>query len=42
MADRYNATEVEARWQKKWEETGLYRIREDPARPKFYFLTMRP
>ncbi len=42
MADRYNATEVEARWQKAWEESGLYRTREDPTRPKFYFLTMLP
>jgi len=42
MADRYNPTEVEARWQKHWEETGLYRTHEDPARPKFYFLTMLP
>ena len=42
MADRYNPAEIEARWQERWEETGLYRTREDPDRHKFYFLTMLP
>ena len=42
MAERYNPTEIEARWQKRWEESGLYRTVEDPSRPKFYFLTMLP
>jgi len=42
MAERYNPTEIEAKWQKRWEESGLYRTVEDPSRPKFYFLTMLP
>ncbi|MBC7224219.1 MAG: class I tRNA ligase family protein, partial [Anaerolineae bacterium] len=42
MAKRYNPREIEPRWQKKWEETGLYRTVEDPNRPKWYFLTMYP
>ncbi|MGC8958302.1 MAG: leucine--tRNA ligase [Chloroflexia bacterium] len=42
MAERYHPTEIEARWQKRWEESGLYRTVEDPSRPKFYFLTMLP
>ena len=42
MADRYNPVQIEAKWQKRWEETGLYRAVEDPARPKWYFLTMLP
>jgi leucyl-tRNA synthetase len=42
MADRYNPAEIEAKWQKRWVETGLYSTHEDPDRPKFYFLTMLP
>ncbi len=42
MAKRYNPREIEPRWQKVWEETGLYRTVEDPDRPKWYFLTMYP
>jgi len=42
MSKRYNPREIEPRWQKKWEETGLYRTVEDPDRPKWYFLTMYP
>ncbi len=42
MSDRYVPQEIESRWQKKWEEDGLYRTIEDPGRPKWYFLTMLP
>jgi leucyl-tRNA synthetase len=42
MAERYNPKEIEPKWQKKWEEDGLYRVTEDPNRTKFYFLTMYP
>ena len=42
MAERYNPREIEPKWQKKWEEDGLYRVTEDPNRTKFYFLTMYP
>ena len=42
MADRYVPQDIEPKWQKKWEESGLYATREDPARPKYYFLTMLP
>ena len=33
---------IEAKWQKRWEETGLYRTTEDPTRSKHYALTMLP
>jgi leucyl-tRNA synthetase len=33
---------LEAKWRKRWEETGLYRTSEDPDRPKHYALTMLP
>ncbi len=39
---RYIPTEIERKWQKRWEETGLYRRVEDPTRPKHYALTMLP
>ncbi len=40
MADKYVPQEIEPKWQKRWEDDGLYATREDPARPKYYFLTM--
>jgi leucyl-tRNA synthetase len=39
---KYLPKEIEAKWQKRWEETGLYRTVEDPTRPKHYALTMLP
>jgi leucyl-tRNA synthetase len=42
MKNSYNPTEVEKKWQKKWEETGLYRQKIDHGRPKHYALTMLP
>jgi leucyl-tRNA synthetase len=42
MGKKYNPNEVEARWQEKWAETGLYRQKIDKNRPKHYALTMLP
>ncbi len=42
MSDRYNPQEIEPKWQRIWEEEGLYRTVEDPERPKWYALTMLP
>ncbi len=42
MADRYVPQDIEPKWRKRWEESGLYATREDPSRPKYYFLTMLP
>lgn len=38
----YNPQEIEAKWQKKWEDTHLYRSEVNPGRPKYYALTMLP
>src|SRR5258706_7109219 len=38
----YNHTEIEAKWQKKWEADGLYHADIDPKKPKHYALTMLP
>lgn len=40
--ERYHHLEIEPRWQKKWKETGLYRSKIDPTKPKYYALTMFP
>ena len=37
-----DAQQVEAKWQRYWEETGLFRCDPDDPRPKFYCLTMYP
>jgi len=42
MTDKYIPQQIEAKWQKQWEDDGLYRTVEDPTRPKYYFLTMLP
>ncbi|HEV2359646.1 MAG TPA: leucine--tRNA ligase [bacterium] len=42
MTDSYDPTAIEQKWRARWEADALYRVREDPARPKFYFLTMYP
>jgi leucyl-tRNA synthetase len=40
--DRYNARDAEARWQKIWEERGIFTTPNDDPRPKYYVLEMFP
>ncbi|MGE4164349.1 MAG: leucine--tRNA ligase [Xanthobacteraceae bacterium] len=40
--DRYNAREAEPRWQKTWDERGIFATRNDDPRPKYYVLEMFP
>jgi len=40
--ERYNAAEAEARWQKVWDERGIFAARNDDPRPKYYVLEMFP
>jgi leucyl-tRNA synthetase len=42
MTDRYDPSEIEKKWQRKWEEDGLYEAPDDDPRPKWYLLTMLP
>lgn len=42
MASRYKFAEIEKKWQKKWEETELFKVFEDPHREKRYILEMFP
>ncbi len=41
-SERYNAAEAEARWQKVWDERGIFATSNDHARPKYYVLEMFP
>lgn len=38
----YNPHEIEPRLQKQWEEADLYKVSEDPSKPKKYVLEMFP
>lgn len=42
MSDEYRPQDIEKKWQRRWEETGLYRSVVDPDRKKYYALTMLP
>ncbi len=42
MADPYDPKAIEGKWQARWEADGLYRVRDDASRPKYYFVTMYP
>jgi leucyl-tRNA synthetase len=41
-AERYNAREAEARWQRTWDERDIFATRNDDPRPKYYVLEMFP
>ena len=36
----YNFKEIEDKWQKKWEEEGIYNFKDDPSKEKLYCLEM--
>jgi len=40
--DRYDPSEIEPRWQRRWEADGLYHADIDPDTEKHYALTMLP
>src|SRR5260370_7214456 len=40
--ERSNAREAEPRWQKIWEERGIFRTPNGDPRPKYYVLEMFP
>ncbi|MBN1446051.1 MAG: leucine--tRNA ligase [Candidatus Omnitrophica bacterium] len=40
--EKYNFTEAEDKWQKKWEESGIYKAQFLKDRKKFYVLEMFP
>lgn len=36
MADRYDPSTFEAKWQQRWKDADLFKTREEAGRPKFY------
>ncbi|MDJ0531369.1 MAG: leucine--tRNA ligase [Xenococcaceae cyanobacterium MO_207.B15] len=42
MESRYNATEIEQKWQKTWATSGIDQTPEATDKPKFYALSMFP
>ena len=38
----YDHKAVEAKWQERWEDAGVFRASEDESRPKFYNVAMYP
>jgi leucyl-tRNA synthetase len=42
MDAKYDPGAIESKWQKKWEEWDLFRVKENPGQPKYYLLEMFP
>ena len=42
MESRYNAAEIEQKWQQQWQESGIDKTPEASDKPKFYALSMFP
>src|SRR5712692_6922695 len=40
--DHYQPDEIEPRWQRRWQEAGVFLARRDPAKAKYYVLEMFP
>jgi leucyl-tRNA synthetase len=41
-SDRYPFQDIEAKWQRVWEDAKQFKVTEDPSRPKYYCLEMFP
>ena len=42
MIDKYNFSEIEKKWQTKWEEEDAFKVSEDTDKEKYYVLEMFP
>ncbi|WP_378953734.1 leucine--tRNA ligase [Pelosinus sp. sgz500959] len=42
MNERYNAQDIEAKWQKSWAESGAFKTELNRQRPEYYVLEMFP
>jgi len=42
MSERYNVAATEAKWQEYWQKNKSFKAVTDPARPKYYALSMLP
>src|SRR5687768_7022480 len=39
---QYDFSSIEKKWQGIWQNSGLYKVENDPSKPKFYALYMFP
>ena len=39
---RYDPSTLEPKWQAYWAENNTFDAKEDPTKPKYYVLSMRP
>jgi leucyl-tRNA synthetase len=42
MDEKYNPNTIETKWQNIWEASGLFKVKEDPGKGKYYLLEMFP
>ena len=42
MQDKYNFSEIEKKWQKRWADSNAFKVVEDPDKEKYYVLEMFP
>ena len=42
MVERNDPQELDRKWQRRWEETEIYRPSDDSSRPKYFVVTMYP
>ncbi len=42
MQDKYNPGPIELKWQKIWKDKGLFQVKEDSEKEKYYLLEMFP
>jgi len=42
MENKYQPDLIEPKWQKVWRENQLFKVSEDPSKPKYYLLEMFP
>lgn len=42
LKEQYNPQEIEKKWQKKWDDQGIYTTPNESDRPKYYALSMFP
>ncbi len=42
MIAKYDPKVIESKWQDIWERTGLFKVKEEPAKQKYYLLEMFP
>lgn len=42
MQEKYNPSEIEPKWQARWDSAGADNVQNDPKKPKYYVLEMFP